>query len=66
MDVRIRGDRDAGVITSSVEFSTFTSCQFLAGSETDPAEIARQYAQIVGTSAGVILVFWSASMQVLV
>ncbi|KAF8496804.1 alpha-glucosidase [Russula emetica] len=62
MDVKVRGD---GESATSLEYNVIGGVldfYFLAGSETDPAEVARQYAQIAGTPAA-ILVIWSASMQ---
>jgi alpha-glucosidase len=56
MDVKIRGD-DAG---ASLEYNVIGGVfdfYFLAGSETDPAEVSRQYAQVVGTPAEVP--YWS-------
>ena len=56
MDVKIRGD-DA---SASLEYNVIGGVldfYFLAGSETDPAEVSRQYAQVVGTPAEVP--YWS-------
>jgi alpha-glucosidase len=61
MDVKIRGE---GAGATSLEYNVIGGIfdfYFLAGSETDPAETARQYAQIVGTPAEVP--YWSFGLH---
>ena len=60
MDVKIREDS----VGASLEYNVIGGIfdfYFLAGSETDPAEAARQYAQIVGTPAEVP--YWSFGLH---
>ena len=60
MDVKLRAD-DIG---ASLEYNVIGGVfdfYFLAGSETDPAEVSRQYAQIVGTPAEVP--YWSFGLH---
>ena len=61
MDVKIRGD---GENVTSLEYNVIGGVfdfYFLAGSETDPAEVARQYAQVAGTPAEVP--YWSFGLH---
>jgi alpha-glucosidase len=53
MDVKIRGDGESETsLDYNVIGGVFDFCfYFLTGSETDPAEVARQYAQIAGMPA---------------
>jgi alpha-glucosidase len=60
MDVKLRAD-DVG---ASLEYNVIGGVfdfYFLAGSETDPTEVSRQYAQIVGTPAEVP--YWSFGLH---
>jgi alpha-glucosidase len=61
MDIKLRANDDAD---SSLEYNVIGGVfdfYFLAGSETDPAEVSRQYAQIVGTPAEVP--YWSFGLH---
>ena len=61
MDVKVRADGD---IATSLEYNVIGGVfdfYFFAGSETDPVEVARQYAQIVGTPAEVP--YWSFGLH---
>jgi alpha-glucosidase len=61
MDVKVRGD---GESATSLEYNVIGGVfdfYFLAGSETEPAEVARQYAQIAGTPAEVP--YWSFGLH---
>jgi alpha-glucosidase len=61
MDVKIRGD---GKSATTLEYNVIGGVfdfYFLAGSETEPAEVARQYAQIAGTPAEVP--YWSFGLH---
>jgi alpha-glucosidase len=60
MDVKLRAE-DTG---ASLEYNVIGGVldfYFLAGSETDPAEVSRQYAQVVGTPAEVP--YWSFGLH---
>ncbi len=62
MDVKLRADSDGA--DASLEYNVIGGVfdfYFLAGSETDPAEVARQYAQVVGTPAEVP--YWSFGLH---
>jgi alpha-glucosidase len=56
MDVKIRSDSAGASLEYNVISGVF-DFYFLAGSETDPAEVSRQYAQVVKTPAEVP--YWS-------
>ena len=61
MDVKIRSD---GNNATTLEYNVIGGVfdfYFLAGSETDPAEVARQYAQVTGTPAEVP--YWSFGLH---
>jgi alpha-glucosidase len=61
MDVKILSD---GESATSLEYNVIGGVfdfYFLAGSETDPAEVSRQYAQIAGTPAEVP--YWSFGLH---
>ena len=61
MDVKIRGDRESA---TSLEYNVIGGVldfYFMAGSESDPVEVARQYAQIAGTPAEVP--YWSFGLH---
>ena len=60
MDVKIRGDGDGTTLEYNVIGGVF-DFYFLAGSESDPAEVARQYAQVAGTPAEVP--YWSFGLH---
>lgn len=60
MDIKIVEDGESG----SLEYNTIGGVldfYFLAGSETDPTEVARQYAEVVGTPAEVP--YWSFGLH---
>ncbi|KAI0303290.1 alpha-glucosidase [Multifurca ochricompacta] len=65
MDVKIRGGgNSASSSPTTLEYNVIGGVldfYFLAGSETDPAEVARQYAQVVGTPAEVP--YWSFGLH---
>jgi alpha-glucosidase len=61
MDVKIN---DAQPDATTLEYNVIGGVfdfYFLAGSETDPTEVARQYAEIVGTPAEVP--YWSLGLH---
>ena len=60
MDVKLREDDGGASLEYNVIGGVF-DFYFLAGSETDPAEVSRQYAQIVGTPAEVP--YWSFGLH---
>jgi alpha-glucosidase len=60
MDVKIREDSVGASLEYNVIGGVF-DFYFLAGSKTDPAEAARQYAEIVGTPAEVP--YWSFGLH---
>jgi alpha-glucosidase len=51
MDVKLRSDHESATTLEYNVISGVFDFYFLAGSETDPAEVARQYAQVAGISA---------------
>ncbi|KAH7924680.1 glycoside hydrolase family 31 protein [Leucogyrophana mollusca] len=62
MDIKINNTESAGAMT--LEYNVIGGVldfYFLAGSETDPNEVARQYAEIVGTPAEVP--YWSFGLH---
>jgi alpha-glucosidase len=61
MDVKIRGDGESATTLEYNIIGGVFDFYFLAGSETDPADVARQYAQIVGTPAEVP--YWSFGLH---
>ena len=61
MDVKIRGDGESATTLEYNLIGGIIDFYFLAGSESDPAEVARQYAQIVGTPAEVP--YWSFGLH---
>lgn len=60
MDVKICEDGNGASLEYNVIGGVF-DFYFLAGSETDPAEVSRQYAQVVGTPAEVP--YWSFGLH---
>ncbi|KAI9462524.1 glycoside hydrolase family 31 protein [Russula earlei] len=61
MDVKIRGGGEGATTLEYNVIGGVFDFYFLAGSETDPSEVARQYAQIVGTPAEVP--YWSFGLH---
>jgi alpha-glucosidase len=64
MDVKIRSSGDGVESPTTLEYNVIGGVfdfYFLAGSENDPAEVARQYAQVVGTPAEVP--YWSFGLH---
>lgn len=62
MDIKINNTEKAG--TTTLEYNVIGGVldfYFMAGSETDPTEVARQYAEIVGTPAEVP--YWSFGLH---
>lgn len=60
MDVKIVEDGESGSLEYNVIGGVF-DLYFLAGSESDPTEVARQYAEVVGTPAEVP--YWSYGLH---
>ena len=64
MDVKIRSSGDGVESPTTLEYNVIGGVfdfYFLAGSENDPADVARQYAQVVGTPAEVP--YWSFGLH---
>jgi alpha-glucosidase len=61
MDVKITKDGLAGPALEYNVIGGVIDLYFLAGSETDPVEVARQYAEVVGTPAEVP--YWSFGLH---
>lgn len=62
MDIKINDTEKAG--TTTLEYNVIggvLDLYFLAGSETDPTDVARQYAEIVGTPAE--MPYWSFGLH---
>ena len=55
MDVKIRSDGESATSLDYNAIGGVFDFYFLTGSETDPAEVARQYAQIAGPTLGHLL-----------
>jgi hypothetical protein len=55
MDVKIRSDGESATPLKYKVIGGAFDFYFLTGSETDPAEVARQYAQIAGPTLGHLL-----------
>ncbi|EIM82359.1 alpha-glucosidase [Stereum hirsutum FP-91666 SS1] len=60
MDIKIVEDEDSGSLEYNV-IGGVLDLYFLAGSESDPTEVARQYAEVVGTPAEVP--YWSFGLH---
>ncbi len=61
MDVKLRSDYESATTLEYNVIGGVFDFYFLAGSETDPAEVARQYAQVAGTPAEVP--YWSFGLH---
>ncbi|GBE82887.1 Probable alpha/beta-glucosidase [Sparassis crispa] len=61
MDIKINTTEDAGTTLEYDVIGGILDFYFLAGSETDPTEVVRQYAEVVGTPAEVP--YWSFGLH---
>jgi alpha-glucosidase len=61
MDIKITKDAESGPALEYNIIGGVVDLYFLAGSETDPTEVARQYAEVVGTPAEVP--YWSFGLH---
>ena len=59
--MKIRGDGESATSLEYHIIGGMFDFYFLAGSETDPAEVARQYAQVVGPTVEVS--YWSFGLH---